>query len=355
MDIFAKITGIKYTPFLCRRLNTYILSKLQEALSRDATFILEIDENNKIAISQWVSPKRTRSYPYARVYDSLSFFGKKLTIIPVIKDEGKRGDRDYLEFDTISLMSLLDIYVIIGYYSNASINSRFENKITDQEFGLDYLKEEINELLSYRSSPLHWNLLQIDKIGEIAREALECYRRISKQLRIEMHSEESAMQRINQLLEGREAFMTLSRDLAKRAQERESITVQPKEKLNGSKAVLTIKNYLGGYYFFTADEVKIDKQNIYLIEGKHTKTNELPSLGDIKDGLLKMILFTNLKDVKVNGIDYTPTSILKLTTGADFNLKSLNKPQIETLNILKQEAEANSFKILLNGRFIKIA
>lgn len=355
MDIFAKITGIiKYTPFLCRKLNTYTLSNLREALSRDATFILEIDKDNKIAVSQWVSPKRTRSYPYARVYDSLSFSGKKLTIIPVIKDEGKRGDRDYLEFDTVSLMSLLNIYVIIGYYSDASINPRFKNKITNQKFNLDYLKRKINELLSCQSSALHWNLLQIDKIGEIAREALECYRRISKQLKVEMHSEESAMQRIKQLLEGREAFMNLSRDLAKRAQKRESITVQPKEKLNGTKGTLTIRNYLGGNYYFTHDELKIDKQNIYLIEGKHTKTNKLPSLGDIKDGLLKMILFTNLKDVKINSINYTSTSILKLTTGADFNLKSLNKSQIETLSLLKQEAKTNSFKILLNGKFIKI-
>ena len=29
-------------------------------------------ENKSFAISKWVSPKRTRSYPYARVYDTFS-------------------------------------------------------------------------------------------------------------------------------------------------------------------------------------------------------------------------------------------------------------------------------------------
>jgi len=75
--------------------------------------------------------------------------------------------------------------------------------------------------------------------------------------------------------------MILSRNLAKKAQYRESIIIQPKEKLSGIKATLTIKNYLGGYYYFTIDELIIDNQNIYLIESKHAKGNKLPFLGDI--------------------------------------------------------------------------
>jgi hypothetical protein len=148
--------------------------------------------------------------------------------------------------------------------------------------------------------------------------------------------------------------MDLSRNLAKKAQERETITSQPKERLNGTKATLTIKNYLGGYYFFTSDEVNIDKSTIYLIEGKHTKTNKLPSLEDIKDGLLKMILFTNLKDIKINSQKYDHIPVLKLTTGASFELKSLNSTQTDMLNLLKKEAKTNSFKILINKKFLTI-
>ena len=50
---------------------------------------------NRFAVSKWVSPKRTRSYPYERVYNTFSV-SKRITIIPVIKDEGENGDRDFL-------------------------------------------------------------------------------------------------------------------------------------------------------------------------------------------------------------------------------------------------------------------
>jgi hypothetical protein len=96
MDLSAKITGIKYKPFLCAKLKTYAFKDLEKALATSSVFILD-DKENKVAVSWWVSAKRTRSYPYARVYDTLNFSGKKITIIPVVKDEGKEGDRDFLQ------------------------------------------------------------------------------------------------------------------------------------------------------------------------------------------------------------------------------------------------------------------
>ena len=77
-----------------------------------------------------------------------------------------------------------------------------------------------------------------------------------------MHSMESAKRRIAELRKGKERFMELSRKLAHKAQERESVTVQPKECLTGVKGTITIKNYLGGYYYFTCDEVEIHGSDI---------------------------------------------------------------------------------------------
>lgn len=352
MNITAKITGIKYTPFLCRKLNVFSLKEIDEALSKEATFILKIDDKSQIAVSWWVSAKRTRSYPYARVYDSLSFSGKKITIIPIMKDEGKEGDRDFLQWDTVSLMSLLGVYVIIAYYKDATPSSRYDNKVTEQRFDINFIKNEIMKLMSYQSDALHWNLSQIDKAGEIGQKALESYDRISKKLRIEMHSRDSAEKRIQELLRGKESFMNLSRDLAQKAQQRESVTIQPKEKLKGSKASITIKNYLGGLYYFTSDEAEIDKNVVYLIEGKHTETNELPSTGDIKDGLIKMILFTNLEDVKINNKNYKPVPVLKLTTNGSFKIDKLNTTQKELLDFLIKEAKTNNFRIIMNKKFL---
>jgi hypothetical protein len=351
MDIFAEIKGLTYSPFLCKRLNVFNFSEIGRALSSDATFILKVDRDNQIAVSWWVSPKRTRSYPYTRVYDSLGFSGKKVTVIPILKDEGKEGDRDYLAWDTISLMSLLDVYVIISYYADASRSSRYKHKITNQHFDFDHIKSKIQEILSYQSSALHWNLSQIDSAGEIGGKALNAYTNISEKLGVEMHSLESAQTRIEQLLEGKAKFMSLSRKLAETAQKRESVTDQPKENLTGTKGTITIKNYLGGYYYFTCDEIEIYENDVYIIEGKHTHTDNLPSLNDIKDGLLKMILFTNLENLKIDEVNYNPVPILKLTTGARFSLKSISRSQKDMLSILKKEATTNGFRVLINDEF----
>jgi len=350
MDVLAKITGIKYTPFLCRMLKTYDISDLGNALSKDGSFLLYIGQNQQIAFSWWVSAKRTRSYPYARVYDTLGFSGKKATIIPILKDEGKEGDRDFLQWDTISLMSLLGVYTIISYYNNAERSSRYKHKITNQIFDITHLKGEIDNLLAYQSDALHWNLTQIENVGDVGEKAINSYERISKELGVEMHSQETARKRVNELLKGMENFMMLSRDLAKKAQNRESITVQPKEKLSGVKATLTIKNYLGGYYFFTCDEVYIEKNTIYLIEGKHSKQSFIPSLEDIKDGLVKMILFTNLKEVKIGDLEYSPIPVLKLTSDMKFSRDTLRKSQIDYLRDLKRETKENNFRVVINDR-----
>jgi hypothetical protein len=340
MQIYGEITGIRYKPFLCNALVQYDTEELDEALSKSGSFILKIDKENRVAVSRWVSPKRTRSYPYARIYDTLSFSGRKVTVIPIIKDEGKDGDRDFLQWDTISLMSLLGIYVIIGYYAEAVKNPKYKNKITNQKFDTDYIKSEISRLLSYQSDALHWNLEQIDKIYQIASLAIESYNRISKNLGVEMHSMEVARQRIEELYKEKEKFMKLSRELSYKAQRRESITVQPKESLKGTKGMITIKNYIGGYYYFTCDEIEIQGNELYLIEGKHS-TSGYPSLNDVKDGLLKMILYTNLKKVYYNNKEFVSIPILKLTTkGCNYRFPSY-------YDTLLKEAEENKFKVII--------
>lgn len=349
MEILANITGIKYNPLLCRKMNKYNISQIDLAFNRDVSFILDVGDNYQIALSWWVSPKRTRSYPYARVYDSLKFYGKIVTIIPFMKDEGIEGDRDFLQWDTISLMSLLGIYVIICYYKSAEKSLRYMHKITNQKFDIQHIKEEIYNISSYQSDALHWNLMQIEKIYEIAQKALDSYKIISKTLGVKMHSEELARKRVDKIYKEKDSFMNHSRELAKKAQDRESNTIQPKEKLNGCKTTLTIKNFLGGHYFFTCDDVEIKNKKIYLAECKHSKMSAIPSLEDIKDGLLKMILFTNLKEVKIDTTEYIPVATLKLTTGKIFSITELRKSQIKILKLLKEESELNGFQVLINN------
>lgn len=346
LDISAKITGISYKPFLCNDLEEFDFDLLDDIIKKKSAFILNVDERNKIAISWWRSAKRTRSYPYARVYNTMSFSGKKVTIIPVFKDEGLEGDRDFLQWDTISLMSLLGIYVIASYYVTATKSARYINKITNQQFDIVYIKEEIKRLLSYQSDALHWNSEQIDKIGKIAEKALLSYKRISDRTGVQMHSVESANKKVYDLMKDKESFLASSRQLAKQAQNRESITIQPKEFLSGQKAILTIKNYLGGYYYLTVDEAEIRDDSINLIEAKHTSHGKLPSIDDIKDGLVKMHLFTNLKEVKIGDKEYHPNPILKLSVADGFSKVRLNEKQKMICSLLDKEAKTNGFSVI---------
>jgi len=192
---------------------------------------------------------------------------------------------------------------------------------------------------------LHWNISHIDEAGEIGLKALKAYERISEQLKIKMHSFKSAEERIQKIIKSKNDFMNISRNLAEKAQKREQLTKQPKEFLTGNKATLTIQNYLGGLYYLTVDEIEIKNKNIFLIEGKHSKTNSLPSLEDIKDGLLKMILFTNIDKIALEGKSYNPIAVLKLTVENHFDQKNLSPSQKERLKILRREAYINNFKL----------
>ena len=246
-------------------------------------------------------------------------------------------------------MSLLGVYVIIGYYKNASINDRYDDKITDQKFDMDYVINEVKEILTYRSGPLHWNLAETDKLQNVGNLAINAYKKIFGSYNKNMHNIDKAYERINQIMIDRKNFMDFSRQLAGNAQDREIKTMQPKEQImEGYKAKIIIKNYLGGEYHFTVDEAYISNGYIYLIEAKNTNKNALPSCSDIKDGLLKMILYTNLSNVYVDDIEYIKKPVLKLTginSGLTLSEQSL-------LNKLKKEAIDNGFRILLNGKWI---
>lgn len=345
IQITGKIIGIRYRPLLGKELIEYKVQNLREAIESHSHFLLKIDEKNKVAVSWWVSAKRTRSYPYARVYNTLSYSGKRITIIPFIKDEGKDGDRDFIQWDTISLMSLLGVYVVIAYYVDADKSNLYKNKITNQRFDYKFLIDKIKNIVNYQSDALHWNLEQVNNITEVSSLAINHYKIISKKLDVEMHSLNNAEKRIEKLLESKDAFMNLSRKLAKKAQLRESVTQQPKENLSGCKGTITIKNYLGGYYYFTADEVRVDNNCIRLVEAKHSKNGLLPSEDDIKDGLIKMILFTNLVDVEWNNKGYESISVLKLTSGKKVDVNMFNKKQKQLFQLLKKEAEVNNFEL----------
>jgi len=363
-NIFAEIKEIKYKSFLESDLKEISITKFN--VNTCPAYCLLNTAKGKFAFSKWVSPKRTRSYPFERVYSTLGF-SKKITVIPIIKDEGEKGDRDFIQWDTISLMSLLDVYVILAYYDSAEINPRLEGKITNQLFNNKFVKSKIEEISHYHSSALHWNLNQIkSELFSIVEKVQKSYDKISKKLKVNMHSKNGIDKFKSSLSKDVENFMNDSREKAKSAQHREMITYQPKENLSTlTKAKITIKNYLGGYYYLTTDEISIYKIFISLIEGKHSKNSSLPSISDIKDGLLKMILYSNLSSISMNGIKYKKYPVLSLTSDklkgsilssdketeikSFMRLNNFNKKETDLINVLFQEASYNKFIIEIKG------
>lgn len=191
---------------------------------------------------------------------------------------------------------------------------------------------------------------QIEKINAVAKMALNSYRIISKKLKVELHSEDEVERRIEGILNEKNSFLNFSRDLAKKAQSRESQTIQPKEKLSEQKAQITIKNYLGGCYFFTCDEVIIRRNKISLVECKHSKSSLLPSKSDIKDGLVKMMLFANLKKIKINNKQLQHDAVLKLTGRQNCAIDRIRNSQLEFLKLLNKESKENNFKVIWNDK-----
>lgn len=355
MNITAKITGIKYYPKLTNDLAVFDFGNFN---INDLPASCLINYNGfSFGLSKWASPKRTRSYPYERVYNTLGT-AKRITVIPIIKDEGRKGDRDFIQWDTVSLMSLLDVFVVFAYYNKADKHKTRENKITNQQFDNELVKQKIAEIKNYHSSALHWNLKEIEQsFPKLIQKAKSAYNDINKQLGIAFHNEQGIDRFANQFITGVKDFMQTSRQKAQEAQNREMQTIQPKEALSTlTKATITIENYLGGKYYFTTDEIKIENDKVFLIEAKHSKNSILPSIGDIKDGLLKMILYSNLNSVSINNKDYTAIPVLKLTSSKLSNDISqseietnieLNKRQKAIIKKLFEEAKENGFEVII--------
>jgi hypothetical protein len=174
---------------------------------------------------------------------------------------------------------------------------------------------------------------QLDKCHTIAQRCRENYQRISEELGVRLHSLEGIDRRIAVLKEGVMRFKEHSRKLATEAQNREVQTLQPKENTIEEKAKLTVRNYLGGEYHFTVDELKIEKENLIIMEKKHSKDALFPNISDIKDGFVKLMLFTNLADTRIESKSFHHLSVLGLTSAKfrGFCHSQMSEPQIKDI------------------------
>lgn len=360
-EISGDVDKVKYKQYVNDNLRTSKFENFDINKSQGA-FLLN-NENETIAVSRWISPKRTRSYPYERVYDTLAHTGKKVAIIPVVKDEGLGGDRDFLQWDTISLLSLLDVQVVLAYYNSAEKNTKRNDQITSQKLDNNYISSRLTEVFNFKGTAREWNEREAKQLKAVFEKAKTAYAEISKQTQTYLH-DSTALDELIKYAETPQKFIEFSRSKAEKAQNREFNTLQPKEALSSdTKAKVTINNALFGRYFFTCDETKIEDKMLYLIEAKHSQRAKFPSKNDIKDGLIKMMLYTNLSNVKVGKNPVNLRVQIRLTSNqlkgsiisdakfedadkffSDNSFDSANKTFFQKLF---QEARENNFTIIL--------
>lgn len=360
-NVTGEIKQIQYKPLAIATLREFALENLD--VNRAPPAFVVNDAQKKLAVSRWVSPKRTRSYPYERLYNTLAH-RKRAAVIPVLKDEGQSGERDFLAWDTVSLLNLLEVYVVLGYYDQAEKSPRREHSLVGQKFNSDFIRAKLKELTATNLSAFEWNLRELKNLKQIVQLAKTAYQKISETADVRMHDQNGVENFERKLTGDIREFLEFSRQKSVQAQRRELQTDQPKETMpTETKSRITIADYLGGKYFLTVDEAVYENSVLYLIESKHTERGKLTHTSDIKDGLIKMILYRNLTDVRRHGklVKFVP--VLRLTAkemqGA---INSAAKPeelakfietnrfdskQIDLLKKLFAEARENNFLIKL--------
>lgn len=262
------VRNVQYTAYLAKELPEYNFAEFDINKVKPCGKI--IVPGGSLAYSKWVSPKRTRSYPFARLYDILNA-PKRITVIPILKDEGLDGDLDRIQYTTISLMNLLDIYIILAYYETAQKNQRKgqsgRNKISKQMLSSKFVNDQIRGILKNKNSSLHWNFnLMENHFSDIYKKALDSYQEISIGTGVLMHDRQIQEKYLDKISRDLEEFKRQSLRGSEGASSREVGVVHTNEFLSdGSKSRFVIHNYLGGTYYLTADEV-IEDGDRYIIQ-----------------------------------------------------------------------------------------
>ena len=309
---FLYLTGFirdaTYTPYLNpSKFSEYNISQFDVNQAQACGLINLGMPGNNLAFSKWVTPKRTRSYPFARIYNTFHLNTKKVTIIPIIKDEGAgTQNNDRINFITFSWMNLLNIYIILAWYEDAERKPNTTDRITNQILNSESVREKLLEVSRYQMTALHWNTTHFEKDFEsIYLNAVAGYKKISREKNVAVHSPTNHLQTLEKfkadsrfsLTSFKEATLPRSYEAA----HRESVTTHILESLEeNTKGIFRISNYLGGQYHLTADEVYWEDDQLIIQESKNSSKGKLPSEDDIKDGLFKLILFANMEQVSID-------------------------------------------------------
>jgi hypothetical protein len=205
----------------------------------------------------------------------------------------------------------------------------------------------------------------------VYRNAVSSYQRIEASTGVIMRSPREHLSVLSTYLHNNQFDLELFRSAtlarSKSAAQRETNVLHAQEYLgDGAKAYFYIKNLIGGEYHFTADEVYDEGEALVIQESKNATLANFPKLADIKDRLLKLILYTNLDELYLSGKRIDFSTRLKITgnlvgslqlpseTGemARFSeMNRLKRTEQALLSLMNDEASQNrNLQISIAGR-----
>ena len=348
------------------KLKLYKIPFRQAMEQMNKQFLYKFPNGENIAISVWTTPKRTKTPPWPRVYETLAYSGKKITIIPVQASYGLDGDHNIIQPNTISwITAIADIYVIIGVYTNASktakgpppANINPQKKSTQGEpvfanfkFDLNDIENQITEIIENNPKVNDWNLLQIRKIPELLSMSIKHNKRLGKKLGVNVQNFSQAEKKLVAWKNNHDEFLAEFDKRSAEAQNREYNSSQKLENVPGNKGKVEINVQHFPKLHLTADSMEVNENEkiITLLEGKNSTKETFPPPGMVLEQLVKFMVFKNC-DFQINEDVYQKRLICYVTgTGKPSTVEIKAKYQ----DII-DECNANGIEFRFNKKNIK--
>jgi len=318
-----------------------------------------------VSISVWTTPKRTKTYPFPRVYSTLGENGKKITIIPAQASYGKYGDKNKIQPGTIHWMTGLDVYVIVGVFIKAKSKAKGkpsknkkEGKVStegklvfsDFEFDEEELVKQINEIIEKCPSIKEWNKSQVEAIPELLERATETNKQLGSKLGVEVQNFNPLEKKLKKWKTNHSEMISDYDNESMGAQKREVSADQVLENVDGDKGKINVDMGDSKMLFLTSDSMLIDKKNkiIEIGEGKNSTEGRFPKEGDVVDALFKLMIFKK-SELFYEGEKYGKKLVCYLSGTGEATEEEIRKEYGHLID----ECNANGIEFRLNDKTIK--
>ena len=276
------------------------LNQLSESSPKESYWRIHYEGKIYDAV-KWTTPKRTRTFGFARTFELLNSPHEKLVFMPIVKDEG-RVQSDFLGVETIAILNSFNLYVVVTYYSDAEPEvTKGKITITNQKLAFEDIADKIREIHTSKMSPSDWNRKEVQDFPLTLAKARDSYENVRRKLGYE-NGVLSSIKRADYYLDliNRQRFakyLEIHDRWKEKSQRTNSETIQPKEdilaRLKGTTFNIYFKDNLGVNYplkfHASPDESMEFEDKIFFIEKKKHE-----SFSNFEEHLFRMVMFENV-------------------------------------------------------------